>query len=254
MLPLIDSHCHLDFADFDTDREQIIGHCQQLGISHIIVPAVTCERWPQLIKICQQSPVLYYALGCHPMFMDKHPDDALKQLDTAIQQFQPIAVGEIGLDFFLPGHPKKTQLVLFEAQLKLAEKFQLPVILHVRKAHDEVLKLLRKIPLKGGIVHAFSGSMQQAQQYQALGFLLGTGGALTYPRAQRLQGLFSELPLSQIVLETDAPDMPFCGHQGERNSPEYIPLVAEKLAELRGDTMANIAARTSANVRRLFAI
>ncbi|MDX1572766.1 MAG: TatD family hydrolase [Methylophaga sp.] len=254
MLPLIDSHCHLDFTDFDADREQIIINCQQIGLTHIIVPAVTCDRWPQLVKICQQSPFLYYALGCHPMFMDQHPEDALSQLDAAITQFQPIAVGEIGLDFFLTGYDKKAQLALFEGQLKLAEKHQLPVILHVRKAHDDVLKLLRQIPLTGGIVHAFSGSMQQARQYRDLGFLVGIGGALTYPRAQRLQGLFSELPLSQIALETDAPDMPFCGHQGERNSPEYIPLVAEKLAELRGETMTEIAVQTSANVRRLFAI
>lgn len=254
MLPLIDSHCHLDFTDFDADREQIISNCQQFGLTHIIVPAVTCDRWSQLVQICQQFPVLQYALGCHPMFMDQHPDDALSQLDTAIQQYNPIAVGEIGLDFFLPGHNKQAQLALLEGQLKLAEKYQLPVILHVRKAHDEVLKLLRQISLKGGIVHAFSGSMQQAQQYQALGFLVGIGGALTYPRAQRLQGLFSELSLSQIALETDAPDMPFCGHQGERNSPEYIPLVAEKLAELRDESLTEIAAQTSANVRTLFAI
>lgn len=254
MLPLIDSHCHLDFADFDADRNAIISNCLASGLTDIILPAVTCERWPQLIQICQQSPILHYALGCHPMFMDQHPEDALSQLDTAIQQYQPIAVGEIGLDYFLPGHNKQRQLALFSGQLKLAAKHQLPVILHVRKAHDEVLKLLRKIPLKGGIVHAFSGSMQQAQQYRGLGFLVGIGGGLTYPRAQRLQGLFSELPLSQIALETDAPDMPFCGHQGERNSPEYIPLVAEKLAELRDESLAEIAAQTSANVRTLFAI
>lgn len=254
MLPLIDSHCHLDFADFDADRDAIISNCLASGLTDIILPAVTCDRWPQLIQICQQYPILHYALGCHPMFMDQHPEDALSQLDTAIQQFQPIAVGEIGLDYFLPGHNKQPQLALFSGQLKLAEKHQLPVILHVRKAHDEVLKLLRQIPLKGGIVHAFSGSTQQAQQYRALGFLVGIGGGLTYPRAQRLQGLFSELPLSQIALETDAPDMPFCGHQGERNSPEYIPLVAEKLAELRDETLAEIAAQTSANVRNLFAI
>lgn len=254
MLQLIDSHCHLDFAEFDADRDAIINRCVTSGLTDIILPAVTCEQWLKLIQICQQSPILHYALGCHPMFMDQHPEDTLSQLDTAIQQFNPIAVGEIGLDFFLPGHDKQPQLNLFEGQLKLAAKQQLPVILHVRKAHDEVLKLLRQIPLKGGIVHAFSGSMQQARQYRGLGFLLGIGGALTYPRAQRLQGLFSELPLSQIALETDAPDMPFCGHQGERNSPEYIPLVAEKLAELRDETLAEIAAQTSANVRNLFAI
>lgn len=254
MLPLIDSHCHLDFADFDADRDAIVSNCLASGLTDIILPAVSCERWPQLIQICQQSPCLHYALGCHPMFMDQHPEDALSQLETAIQQFQPIAVGEIGLDFFLSGHDKQAQLALFEGQLKLAAKHQLPVILHVRKAHDEVLKLLRQIPLKGGIVHAFSGSMQQAQQYRGLGFLVGIGGGLTYPRAQRLQSLFSELPLAQIALETDAPDMPFCGHQGERNSPEYIPLVAEKLAELRSESLAEIAAQTSANVRTLFAI
>ncbi len=254
MLPLIDSHCHLDFAEFDADREVIISNCQTSGLTDIILPAVTCQRWPKLIQICQKFPILHYALGCHPMFMDQHPDDALSQLETAIQQFNPIAVGEIGLDFFLPGHNKQAQSALFEGQLKLAAKHQLPVILHVRKAHDEVLKLLRKITLKGGIVHAFSGSMQQAQHYRDLGFLVGIGGGLTYPRAQRLQGLFSELPLSQIALETDAPDMPFCGHQGERNSPEYIPLVAEKLAELRSEPLAEIAGQTSANVRTLFAI
>lgn len=254
MLPLIDSHCHLDFADFDADRDEIIGYCQQLGLTHIIVPAVTCAQWPQLVATCRQSPILHFALGCHPMFMEQHPEDALQQLDKAITQFQPVAVGEIGLDFYLPGHHKKNQLTLFEGQLAIAAQHQLPVILHVRKAHDEVLKLLRKYQLKGGITHAFSGSLQQANQYRDLGFLVGIGGGLTYPRAQRLQGLFSELPLEQIVLETDAPDMPFCGHQGERNSPEYIPLVAEKLAELRGVSIADIARQTSANVRALLVI
>lgn len=254
MLPLIDSHCHLDFADFDADRQDIISYCQQLGLTDIIVPAVTCQLWSRLTDTCQQSPMLHYALGCHPMFMAEHPENALQQLDKALKQFSPVAVGEIGLDFYLPGHDKKAQLALFEGQLALAKKYQLPVILHVRKAHDEVLKLLRQYQVKGGIAHAFSGSLQQAEQYQSLGFLLGIGGGLTYPRAQRLQSLFSQLPLSQIALETDAPDMPFCGHQGERNSPEYIPLVAEKLAELRGVSIADVAAQTCTNVRELFAL
>ncbi|MCX4190158.1 TatD family hydrolase [Methylophaga sp. OBS3] len=254
MLPLIDSHCHLDFPAFDDDRETIIENCLNQGMTHIVIPAVTESRWQSLVETCQQSSMLFYALGYHPMFMDQHPEDPLNKLEAAIQQYSPIALGEIGLDFFLHGHDKKAQLALFEGQLGLAKKYDLPIILHVRKAHDDVLKLLRRYQLKGGIVHAFSGSLQQAQQYQELGFLLGIGGALTYPRAQRLQGIFSQLPLEQIVLETDAPDMPLCGHQGERNSPEYIPIVAETLADIRDESLQDIAAQSTANLRKLLNI
>lgn len=251
MMPLIDSHCHFDFDAFDTDREQILAHCQQLGLSHIIVPGVTRARWPSLLQLCDQYPMLQPALGLHPMFMQEHEEDDLSALEQAINTHQPLAVGEIGLDFFVPGHDKKAQTALFRAQIQLAEQFQLPVILHVRKAHDEVLKLLRQTKLNGGIVHAFNGSMQQAEFYMQQGFVFGVGGALTYPRAQKLQRLFTDLPLSSIVLETDAPDMPLAGHQGERNSPEMIPQVLEKLSELRHETAAEIAAATSDNCRRL---
>lgn len=254
MVHLIDSHCHLDFADFDTDRDAVLERCLQSGIHKIVVPGVTVTKWPRQIALCQQYPQLALALGCHPMFMAEHPDNAVQQLAHAIEQHKPVAIGEIGLDFYLPNFDSQQQISLFEAQLDLAEKNALPVILHVRKAHDQVLKLLRKKTLPGGIVHAFSGSAQQAEHYRRLNFLLGIGGALTYPRAQRLQRLFTKLPLSQIVLETDAPDMPLHGYQGQRNSPENIPIILEKLSQLRGETVEHIAAATSANCQQLLSI
>lgn len=254
MLHLIDSHCHLDFRDFDADREQILQHCQQSGIEKIIVPGVTINGWQKQLELCRSYPMLVPALGCHPMFMHEHPDNAGRFLDEAVTNYQPVAIGEIGLDFYVADTDIDAQTKLFETQLDIAVAHHLPVILHVRKAHDEVLKLLRRKKLVGGIVHAFSGSAQQAEQYRQLKFLLGIGGALTYPRAQRLQRLFAELPLSQIVLETDAPDMPLCGYQGQRNTPENITLILEKLSQLRDESAEEIATVTSANCRQLFRI
>ncbi|MDO8828296.1 TatD family hydrolase [Methylophaga sp.] len=254
MLHLIDSHCHLDFNDFDADRQTILKNCLQSGIEKIVIPGVTVSSWPKQIELCNSTPMLSLALGCHPMFMEEHPEDAAQLLEQAVQQYKPVAIGEIGLDFYVADADIAAQLSLFEAQLDIAVKYALPVILHVRKAHDDVLKLLRQKQLPGGTVHAFSGSAQQAEQYRALNFLLGIGGALTYPRAQRLQRLFTDLPLSQIVLETDAPDMPLCGYQGQRNTPENIPVILEKLSQLRGESSEYIAEVTTSNCRRLFSI
>jgi TatD DNase family protein len=254
MVHLIDSHCHLDFNDFDKDRTDILQNCARSGIEKIIIPGVTVNSWPKQIELCNNHPMLSLALGCHPMFMADHQENAAQLLEQAVKQYQPIAIGEIGLDFYVADADIASQLILFEAQIDIAVQFALPVILHVRKAHDDVLKVLRHKKLSGGIVHAFSGSAQQAEQYRKLNFLLGIGGALTYPRAQRLQRLFTELPLSQIVLETDAPDMPLCGHQGERNTPENIPVIMEKLSQLRDESAEYIAEITTANCRQLFNI
>ncbi|MDX1749795.1 MAG: TatD family hydrolase [Methylophaga sp.] len=254
MVHLIDSHCHLDFNDFDKDRTDILQNCARSGIEKIIIPGVTVNSWPKQIELCNNHPMLSLALGCHPMFMADHPENAAQLLEQAVKQYQPIAIGEIGLDFYVADADIASQLILFETQIDIAVQFALPVILHVRKAHDDVLKVLRHKKLSGGIVHAFSGSAQQAEQYRKLNFLLGIGGALTYPRAQRLQRLFTELPLSQIVLETDAPDMPLCGHQGERNTPENIPVIMEKLSQLRDESAEYIAEITTANCRQLFNI
>lgn len=254
MLHLIDSHCHLDFNVFDADRDTILHNCIQTGIKNIVIPAVTVSSWKKQVDLCQSTPMLSLALGCHPMFMDEHPDDAMYLLEQAVQSYKPIAIGEVGLDYYVSKAAIPAQLNLLDAQLDIAIKYELPVILHVRKAHDEVLKLLRQKQLSGGIVHAFSGSAQQAEQYRHLNFLLGIGGALTYPRAQRLQRLFTDLPLSQIVLETDAPDMPLCGYQGQRNTPENLPIIVEKLSQLRDEPMEYIAEMTTSNCRQLLNI
>ncbi len=252
MMHLIDSHCHLDFDAFDNDREAILSQCQTVGIKHIIVPGVTAKQWSNLIETCAQYPMLKLALGLHPMFMAEHASDDVDKLRSTLMRNKAIAVGEIGLDFFMADTDKEAQTNLFKAQLTLAAEFNLPVILHVRKAHDQVLKLLREINVPGGIVHAFNGSLQQAEQYQKLGFLFGVGGALTYSRANKLRTLFSQLPEEHIVLETDAPDMPLSGYQGERNTPERIPLILRTLAELRSVSEASLAAATTANCQRLF--
>lgn len=251
MMHLIDSHCHLDFSEFDTDRESILSHCEQLGVEKIIVPSVMACNWDRLLTICQQSDMLYPALGLHPMFMTEHRAEDLKNLTENIAIHKPIAIGEIGLDFYIPEHDKAGQILLFGQQLIIAKESGLPAILHVRKAHDQTLLLLKKHTVNGGIVHAFGGSEQQAQHYIKLGFLLGVGGAITHKRATRLRQLFSTLPLSSLVLETDAPDMPLADMSTQRNTPENIPAILNSLAEIRSESKAEIASVTTANCQHL---
>ena len=248
---LIDSHCHLDLSEFDADRERILSHCEQLGVKKIVVPGVVASSWNRLITICQQSNMLYPALGLHPMFMDKHQAEDLIKLTENIALHKPVAIGEIGLDFYIPEHDKASQILLFEQQLTIAKKTDLPVILHVRKAHDQTLLLLKKHSVKGGIIHAFNGSEQQAQQYIKLGFLFGVGGAITHKQATRLRQLFSILPLSSLVLETDAPDMPLADMPEQRNTPENIPTILGSLAEIRSESRADIATMTTNNSKRI---
>lgn len=254
MMHLIDSHCHLDFQLFDHDRADILSRCQKLGITDIVVPGVTADGWSNLIDICNESDLLHPALGLHPLFMNEHQAQHLQQLKTLIGLTHPIAIGEIGLDFYLPNHNKQAQIDLFTAQLKLAQSGQLPVLLHVRKAHDQTISLLKKHRVVGGIVHAFNGSLQQAEQYQSLGFVFGVGGAITHIKATRLRSLFSQLPLSSIVLETDAPDMPLAEMAGQRNTPENIPFILASLASIRSESKQDIATITTHNVKRILKI
>ena len=251
MMHLIDSHCHLDFEQFDIDRDSVLSHCEILGVQTIVVPGVTAEHWNRLLEICEQSPLLLPALGLHPMFMAQHRPEHLKQLSELIKKHNIVAIGEIGLDFYLPDYDKDAQIHLFTEQLKIAQHAQLPVLLHVRKAHDQTISLLREYPVRGGIVHAFSGSRQQAEQYRKLGFLFGVGGAITHSRATRLRTLMSELPLSCLVLETDSPDMALSGMQGQRNTPENIPLILESLAQIRTESREDIAQATTHNCQRI---
>jgi len=251
---LIDSHCHLDFDVFDTDRDALLAEFKQHHIARVIVPGVTASRLDKLLSLVTTFPEIEYALGLHPMFMTDHQPADLDTLREYLEQHQPVAIGEIGLDFYHAEHDKESQINLFEQQLELAVSFDLPVILHVRKAHDVVLQLLKKHRVRGGIVHAFSGSEQQAQHYIKLGFLLGIGGTITYEKATRVRRLFSNLPLSAIALETDAPDMPLHGQAGQRNSPLSLVHIVSSLATLRTEKRDVITRITSDNVNQLFSL
>lgn len=250
---LVDTHCHLDFPDFDADREQVLAACRAAGVTRIVVPGVRATDWSRVLDLCAWHEGLYPALGLHPMFMADHEQNHVRQLDDMLREQNVIAVGEIGLDFYHGDDDREAQLALFEAQLALAAKHHLPVILHVRKAHDEVLSLLRRFKPPGGIAHAFSGSRQQAEQYLALGFKLGFGGMLTYERSRKLRELARQLPRTAIVLETDAPDMTVASHRGERNSPAYLGEVLAALAAVRNEPEENVARWTNANAASVFA-
>ncbi|MEK7322686.1 MAG: TatD family hydrolase [Pseudomonadota bacterium] len=246
-MELIDTHCHLDVTDFDADRAEVLAQCRVRGVNRIVVPAVDAAGWDKLLALCAGEAGLYPALGLHPVYLERHRPPHVTALAERVARQRPVAVGEIGLDYFVTDLDRARQQSLFEAQLRVAADARLPVLLHVRKAHDEVLATLRRIPVKGGICHAFNGSLQQARHYIKLGFKLGFGGMLTYERSLKLRRLAAELPLDALVLETDAPDLVVASHRGERNSPAYLPECLAALAELRGEDPAYLAAATTRN-------
>lgn len=255
---LIDTHCHLDAAEYDADRDDVAARARQAGVGRIVVPSVAAFNF-QAVAGCRRHAGVEIALGMHPMYVHVHREEHLARLDEAIRQHRPIAVGEIGLDRFQsridrPGvHEEdlERQEFFYIEQLKLAGKHGLPVLLHIRRANDQILKHLRRIKVNGGIAHAFNGSMQQAQEYLKLGFKLGFGGAMTYARATRLRKLAAELPLEAIVLETDGPDIPPEWIAKQRNEPAELPKIAQVLADLRGISVEEASLRTTENARRV---
>lgn len=249
MAALIDTHCHLDVSEFDADRAAVLARARAAGVVAQVVPAVGRAGWPFLLALCRTEPDLFPALGLHPVYLDRHTDADLDALARAVADERPVAIGEIGLDWFVEGLDRERQQRLFERQLSIARDAGLPVILHVRRAHDAALAILKRLRVRGGIAHAYSGSLEQARQYLELGFRLGFGGMLTFERSTRLRRLARELPLEAIVLETDAPDLTVASHRGERNSPEYLPECLAALAEVRGEEPEHVAARTTATAR-----
>ncbi len=254
---LIDTHCHLDAAAFDADRDAVAGQAMQKGICGIVIPAVARDNFDNVIALCARHENCAYALGIHPMYVDASRLEDLEILEQYVRDNDPVAIGEIGLYYFLttprdnPVNIERQQTFYVE-QLKIARHYQLPVILHVRNSIDEILKQLRKYKLTGGIAHAFNGSFQQAQQFMDLGFKLGFGGAMTYSRALKIRELAAKLPLEAIVLETDAPDIPpeWVG-KGGRNSPLELPKIAQILAELKQLNVSQVVDITSANALKV---
>ncbi|GAC24978.1 TatD DNase family protein [Paraglaciecola mesophila KMM 241] len=232
---MIDSHCHLDFPAFDLDRDQVLLKCAQLGVNSIVIPGTQASMWPRQILLCESYSQLKFALGLHPYFLHNYRTEQLQLLDQqlSLHQGKVVAVGEIGLDFSLPTDEVLQERV-FSEQLDLAHQHRLPVIVHHRQSHNALIRLLKKSTFcNGGIIHAFSGSLQEARAYIDLGFKLGIGGTITYPRAKKTRAVIAQVPLSSLVLETDAPDMPINSKQGERNSPSYLPLILDALQALR---------------------
>lgn len=255
---LIDSHCHIDFHHYHHNRADVLKQAAKAGVRQIIVPAVKAQNWARVLSLSGEfcGVQLFSTLGLHPVFMTDHRPEHLAQLEQLLNHHQGdvIAVGEIGLDFSDKNCDKAAQLALFSAQLDLAEQFQLPVILHVVKAHEQVLKQLKARPNLKGVVHSYSGSLPQAQHYIAQGFLLGVGGVITWPNAAKKRQLFSQLPLNALVLETDAPDLAPAGLKGEPNRPDQVVNVLHQLAAIRKESEEEIAQATTRNVIKLFAL
>lgn len=251
---LIDSHCHLDAAEFDPDRAAVLRRARAAGVSLQVVPAVAADGWQALRDLCAGESGLHPAYGLHPMFLDRHRPRHLDELAQWIERERPCALGECGLDHFVDGLDPVQQRHYFRAQLDLARAFDLPVILHARRALDEVIDALRRVGGLRGVVHSFSGSEEQARQLFALGFHLGIGGPVTYDRARRLRGIVARMPIEYLLLETDAPDQPLATHRGVRNEPARLPEVAVAVASLRGQSLEALAEATTANARRLFGL
>ncbi len=254
----IDSHCHLDLPPLADALPEYLQGAKQAGVCTIVVPGLYPKQWQTLQVLCSSNSAhgvnLYSAIGLHPWWTTECPlSDLEKLMRSALAEYSGVvAVGECGLDGVIET-PLKDQIPLFELQLRLAAAYQLPVIVHVRKAHNEVLKLLSETAgLCGGVIHGFSGSLEQAQQYWRLGFYIGVGGTITYERAAKTRRAIASMPLEALVLETDAPDMPLSGYQGEPNKPSRLPQVAQALADLRDIPLSDMTEILWQNTHKLF--
>ncbi|WP_045855659.1 TatD family hydrolase [Teredinibacter purpureus] len=266
---LIDSHCHFDFDVFTSQRTAILRRCDERGVQHIVMPGTSPAQWNTLQQLCEHNPVLHYGVGIHPWWIDSVIGDGVpasepphssyfrrcerfrEALHAHVAQPSCIAIGECGLDA-TRNIPLKDQVAVLEWHCAIAVERQMPLIVHCVKAHNELVQCINKFSGLTGVVHAFSGSLELAQQYWQRGFYLGVGGTITYARAAKTRRAITAMPLESLLLETDAPDMPLQGKQGQVNSPEYLPEIAQELAVLRQVSTADIAVATRNNTLRLF--
>ena len=249
-----DTHCHLDAAEYDTDRDSVAARMGHEGVTATLVPAVDIASLARVADCCTRYPGCLPAFGIHPLFVHQAGEEDLSRLREAVAAQRPVAIGEIGLDGFVAGLDMARQEFFFAEQLKIAREFDLPVVLHIRRAQDLVLKHLRRIGVRGGFAHAFNGSRQQADAFIDRGCKLGFGGAMTHPRATRIRELAATLPDEAIVLETDSPDIPPAWLAGGRNEPGELPAIGAILAELRGTSRERIAAFTTDNANEILSL
>ncbi len=249
---LVDSHSHFDAPEFDADRDAALVRARAAGVTRQVVPAISASSWPKLREVCAGDAGLFPAYGLHPMYLADHRPAHLDDLREWIEREHPVAVGECGLDFFVDGLDADKQQRYFDGQLQLAREFDLPVIVHARRAVDAVIASIRRVGHLRGVVHSFSGSPEQARQLWQAGFLIGLGGPVTYERANRLRTLARTMPLDFLLLETDAPDQPDADIRGQRNEPARLAAIRDVIATLRNQPPHEIAAATTRNAERLF--
>ncbi|MDR6915343.1 TatD DNase family protein [Pseudomonas sp. 3296] len=256
-MELIDTHTHLDFPDFDADRQALLAESRALGVRRMVVLGVYQANWQRVWDLVQSDPDLHAAFGLHPVHLEDHRPEDLQELGDWLTRLaghrQLCAVGEIGLDYFIETLDRERQQALFAAQLQLAADFNLPALIHVRRSHAAVIATLKRFRLsRAGIIHAFAGSKEEAREYIKLGFKLGLGGAATWPQALRMHRVLAELPLGSVVLETDSPDMAPAMFPGQRNSPAHLPAICSALAQIMAISPEQLASASTANACELF--
>jgi TatD DNase family protein len=260
---MVDSHCHLDSRQFDADREAVIVRSVESGVTRIVNPGVDLPSSRTAVIIAQQHEHIYAAVGVHPHEAKTLDAVALAELRKLAASPKIVAMGEIGLDYYRDLSPRAVQRRAFQSQLELGAELGLPIIIHDRDAHDDVSAMLhdwcsaldaRHSSLHGriGVLHAFSGDVALAERALAMGFFIGVGGPVTYKNAGRLRDVVRAIPLERLLIETDAPYLTPHPQRGQRNEPAYVQFVAQAVADVRGLTLVQVAAQTSANARALF--
>lgn len=249
---LIDSHCHLDDPRFGGQQAILISAATRAGVTEYLLPGTTASNWQPIADLAARYTKVHPAYGLHPWFIDEHADNALSQLTRWMDNHPAVAIGECGLDFSRDDRDRQERL--FTAQIAIAEQAGLPLIIHSYKAMDRVIQLLRQPQSITGVIHRFSGSLQQAEQLMELGFYIGVAAGITYSSQAKLRRTIATLPLNRLLLESDAPDLPPAGIGHRLNAPEYLPMTLAALAELLGEEPTEVARQTTMNTRRLFAI
>jgi len=250
--PLIDSHVHVDDERLAVDRARVLADARAANVVAQVVPSISRALWPRVKSLCDDQADLFACYGLHPCF--RHSDEDIAELSVWLGRERPVAVGECGLDYFVAGTDKAEQQRLFAAQLALAREFDLPIVVHARRAVEDVIRMVRASGHYRGLVHSFSGSVQQAHRLIDLGYHLSFGGAATFERARRLRGLIAGLPLEAILLETDAPDQSDARHDGQRNEPAWLVDVWRAISALRDEDAESVARVTTANAIALFGL
>jgi TatD DNase family protein len=254
MHDLIDSHCHLDFDAFNSDRDAVIERARTNGIKDIVIPGVSRENWERIAGICSKYTHLHACYGLHPYLAREHSDSDLTALRDWLDLHDCVAIGECGLDYRKDQADKESQLKFFMAQLEIAAMAARPVVIHSVRATEDVIKAIKNYPGLQGMIHSYSGSYEQAMQLIELGFFISLGGAITYANAKKLRNTAARIPLASLLLETDAPDQPDAQHHNQRNEPAYLVNVLQCLSELRDESVEEIARETTRNAKQLFNI